>query len=149
MGVAIDSSDGTVDRVEGRVTTLMPGTACLFCRRRISPEGIRAESSEEFDPAQAARLRDEGYLLGVPETAPSVITFTTAVASSAVMELLHRLTGFMGADRTTSEVIHRFDWTRTRTNSVDPDAGCACSDRTRSGLGDTRPMLDVIWRPEP
>jgi len=149
MGVAVDSADGVVDRIEGRVTTLLPRAACLYCRNRISPQGIRAESLHELDPTQAESLRCEGYLLGVNETAPSVIAFTTAIAAAAVSELLHRLTGFMGAERTATEVIHRFDCSRVRTNSVPPRPECQCSDSTTWGTGDTRPFLGVTWRPEP
>ena len=149
MGVAINpNEDGSIERIEGRVTTLLAGTACLYCRNRISPQGVRAESIHELDPAQAAALRREGYLLGVQEHAPSVIPFTTAIASVAISELLHRLTGFMGDDRVTSEVIYRMDWNRIRTNCTPPEPGCVCSNRAKWGVGDTRPLLDVTWRPE-
>jgi len=37
MGVKIDSECGALNSVQGRVTTLIPGAACLFCRRRINP----------------------------------------------------------------------------------------------------------------
>jgi molybdopterin/thiamine biosynthesis adenylyltransferase/proteasome lid subunit RPN8/RPN11 len=148
LGVAIDSTSGIVERVEARVTTLLPGAACLYCRNRISPQGIRAESLQELDPTQAEQLRREGYLLGIQETAPSVVTFTTAIAAAAVTELLHRLTGFMGTARTSTEVIHRFDWSRVRTNNVTPRLDCQCADRSTWGIGDTRPFLGVTWRPE-
>lgn len=148
LGIAVDSADGVIERVEGRVTTLMPGAACLYCRNRISPQGIRAETMQEFDPTQAEQLRREGYLIGLPETAPSVITFTTTIASSSVTELLHRLTGFMGSERTATEVIHRIDWSRVRTNSVEPSSTCRCANREEWGVGDTTPMLGVMWRPE-
>src|SRR5262249_41649814 len=143
-----DSTDGIVERIEGRVTTLMPGAACLYCRNRISPLGIRAESLQELDPAQAEQLRREGYLIGLAETAPSVIPFTTAIASAATTELLHRLTGFMGSDRNASEVIYRVDSSRMRTNSVPPSPECRCANRAEWGVGDVRPMLGVVWRPE-
>jgi molybdopterin/thiamine biosynthesis adenylyltransferase len=149
MGVAIDSGeDGQIDRVEGRVTTLIPGAACLFCRKRINPDAIRSEEAHELRPSEAESLRREGYLLGLPETAPSVIPFTTTIAAAAVSEFLHRLTGFMGADRRTTEVIQRFDWNRIRTNATEPASDCLCSDRARWGRGDVRPMLDIMWRPE-
>ena len=35
LGVKIDSDDGTILSVYGRITTLLPGEACLFCRGRI------------------------------------------------------------------------------------------------------------------
>jgi molybdopterin/thiamine biosynthesis adenylyltransferase/proteasome lid subunit RPN8/RPN11 len=149
VGVAIDSNVGMVERVEGRVTVLMPGTACLYCRRRISPKGISDEIIQQSDPIQADNLRKEGYLIGVQEPAPAVISFTTTIAASAVSELLHRLTGFMGDDRLTSEIIHRIDWNRVRTNSTQAEPDCFCTDRSLWGTGDTRPLLGVTWRLEP
>jgi molybdopterin/thiamine biosynthesis adenylyltransferase len=149
VGVAIDPNGGKIERVEGRVTTLMPGTACLYCRHRISPQGIHDEILQQNDPKQADRLRREGYLIGVQERAPAVISFTTTIAASAVSEFLHRLTGFMGPDRVTSEIIHRIDWNRVRTNSTPSDPSCFCSDRNLWGKGDTRPLLGVTWRSEP
>ena len=40
VGVKIDSVSGAVHSVQGRVTVLLPGAACLFCRRRVSPEAV-------------------------------------------------------------------------------------------------------------
>lgn len=40
MGVVVDSDNGKIRSVDGRVTTLYPGEACLFCRKRISAEAI-------------------------------------------------------------------------------------------------------------
>ena len=148
MGVAIDSDNGAVDRIEGRVTALLPGTACLYCRRRISPNGVRDDAISQTDPEQAALLRQEGYLVGLDERAPSVVPFTTGIASLAVSELLHRLTGFMGPGRETSEVIYRIDWNRIRTNNTPTDPNCACADRGKWATGDTRPFLGVLWRQE-
>lgn len=149
MGIAIVPDGDKIERVEGRVTILMPGTACLFCRRRINPDGIREQTMRELDPAQAQQLREEGYLLGIPETAPSVIAFTTTIAASAITELLDRLTGFMGPDRTTSEILHRIDWNTIRTNSTPSKEDCFCANRETWGRGDSRPFLGVSWRQEP
>ena len=41
MGVKIDSEDGIIRSINGRVTTLLPGTACLYCRGRITAERSR------------------------------------------------------------------------------------------------------------
>jgi molybdopterin/thiamine biosynthesis adenylyltransferase len=148
MGVRIDSNEGQVRSAQGRVTTLIPGEACLFCRGRINPETIAAEVLEATNPAAAARLRGEGYIPELPGRAPAVVSFTTAVAASAVTELLHRLIGFMGADRKSTEVLHLFDQTRVRTNRSAPDPLCFCNDPATLGRGDSKPLLDITWREE-
>ena len=142
LGVLIDSSEGIIRGVHGRVTTLMPGEACLFCRGRISPEAIRVEALTEDE--LLGQIAD-GYAPELEEPAPSVIPFTSAVASTAVAELLHRLTGFMGSERHTSEVLHSFDETRIRTNRVSPREVCICTDQSRWGRGDEDPFLGMVW----
>src|SRR5207302_8282321 len=100
--------------INGRVTTLMPGTACLFCRGRVNSLRILAEEKTALDPVQAAQLKREGYLGELDERAPAVIPFTSMVASTAISEFLHRLTGFLGSVRESSEVLHLIDQTRVR-----------------------------------
>ncbi len=146
MGVKIDSSEGSIVSVQGRVTTLVPGSACLFCRGRITAEGVRAQVIESCNPSQAEELRHQQYAPELQGNAPAVIAFTTAVASTAIAELLHRLTGFMGAERTSSEVIHFFDQSRMRTNHLSPNTDCFCGDRQRWGLGDQQPFLGMLWQ---
>src|SRR4029078_5652392 len=118
-------------------TMLLPGGACLFCRKRLSGDRIRAEVIAATDPVAAEQLRREGYLVGTEELAPAVITFTTAVAAGAVSELLHRLTGFQGPDRKSTEVLFLFDQSRVRTNARLPVEGCFCARETNWGRGDT------------
>ncbi|MCL5006683.1 MAG: ThiF family adenylyltransferase [Patescibacteria group bacterium] len=145
MGVKIDSENEVIKAVEGRVTTLVPGAACLFCRERINPDRILSESIQETDPDEATARRQEGYVPGLAETAPSVIPFTTAVAASAISELLHRLTGYLGDDRPSTEVIHQFHESKIRTNSTGPKSDCWCNDPTYIGRADAVPFLDTTW----
>src|ERR1019366_10751857 len=148
MGVKIDSNAEVIRSVNGRVTTLAAGSPCLFCRGRISADGVHAESIATVNPAEADRLRQQGYAPELHEPAPAVIPFTTAIAASAVCEMLHRLSGFRGSERLSSEVLHLFDQTRTRTNSGRADPDCFCQDRNFWGRGDVEPFLDSTWRPE-
>jgi hypothetical protein len=147
MGVKITSENGEIRSVEGRVTTLMAGVACLFCRGRISADRIRAESMAAEDPESLERLRGEGYAPELEDRAPAVIAFTTSVAAAAVSEFLHRLTGFMGADRVSTEVLLLLDQVRVRTNHRMP-GNCGCRDRKNWGRGDQPRFLGLSWRPE-
>lgn len=142
LGVLIDSQEGVISGVYGRVTTTLPGEACLFCRGRISAEGIRVEALSEVD--RSAQVLD-GYAPELQEPSPAVIPFTSATASAAVCELLHRLTGFMGAERLSSEVLLAIDQSRIRTNRLQPREGCVCGDESFWGLGDCSPFLDMVW----
>jgi molybdopterin/thiamine biosynthesis adenylyltransferase len=142
VGVLVDSEAGQIGNVLGRVTTFFAGESCLFCRGRISPEQIRIESLSDEDRAAQAR---EGYAPELDEPAPAVIPFTTAIASAALSELIHRLTGFMGSDRQSTEVLYFFDENRIRTNRVKPREMCTCVDSSNWGRGDTSPFLDLFW----
>jgi hypothetical protein len=126
----------------------MSGAAQFFCRGRLRADNIAAEVAEATNPEAAAKLRGEGYIPELPTRAPAVISFTTAVAASAVTEFLHRLIGFLGIDRASTEVLHLFDQTRVRTNSVAPDPACFCTDLAFLGRGDSKPLLDITWREE-
>jgi hypothetical protein len=147
-GVLIDSKAGEIRGVVGRITTLLPGESCLFCRGRISAEGLRIESLSESD--RANQIRD-GYAPELDEPAPAVIAFTSAVASLAVSELIHRLTKFMGAERLSTEVLVCFDETKLHRNRTPPKEACMCDSPSLFGRGDETPFLGLYWptRPEP
>jgi molybdopterin/thiamine biosynthesis adenylyltransferase len=142
IGVVIDSHDLHIRGVHGRVTTLQPGEACLFCRGRISSEAMRVEA---LTPVERERRVREGYAPELETPAPAVIAFTSAVASYAVMELLHRLTGYMGKERASSEVLLSFDQSRIRTNRVGPRDDCLCADQAEWARGDEMPFLGMTW----
>ena len=145
MGVRITSENGIIQSICGRVTTIFPGATCMMCRERISADIIKAEVDRHVNPQEAERLRNEGYAPELGEKDPSVITFTTSVASTAVTELIHRLTGFMGSDRKSTEVIHFFERSEIKTNATPPVKTCSCQNHQRIGVADTRDYLGMTW----
>jgi hypothetical protein len=150
LGVIVDPDPHgeRIRSVQGRVTVLQPGHACLFCRERISTAGVTAESIAATDPQRAAALRNEGYITGQEAPAPAVIAFTTGTAAFAVTEMLDRLTGFKADDVKPSEFLIRFDADAIARNSKLPKADCFCGARGRWMAGDQRPFLGITWRPE-
>jgi len=145
LGVEIDSENKCIKSVRGRVTVLMPGSACLFCRGAITADIIGAEVLHATNPDEYEKRKREGYVPGLPDTAPAVITFTSSVASAAISEMIHRLTGFMGTDHTSTELILRFDELKFSTNSKPAKAGCWCSDAQLRGKGDVDLFLGLTW----
>jgi molybdopterin/thiamine biosynthesis adenylyltransferase len=141
-GVSIDSVDETIKGIYGRITTLFPEEACLFCRGRIDPATIRAES---LPPEQRDRELREGYIPRLNTTQPAVITFTSTVAALAINEMLHRLTGFMGAERRSSETIVLFHDSRIRTNRESPSSDCLCQLKANWARGDSKSFLGRTW----
>jgi len=140
--VKIRAVDGQITGVYGRITILLPGEACLFCRGRISPDRIRAET---LPPEQRDTEVEEGYADEWEGDEPAVITFTTAVAAQAVSELLHRLTGFMGEKTRSSEVLMYLDQRMVRANRELPLHDCQCMVESKWGRGDTLSFLEMSW----
>ena len=141
VGVKIDSPEGLIRSVDGRLTVLLPGQACLFCRGRISAEVIALES---LSPDEQRLRFEEGYAPALETDEPAVISFTTAVAARAVAELLHRLTGWMDPGLA-SEVRIRFHADAIGSSSMSPSPTCYCAQRERWGRGDRRRFLDLAW----
>jgi len=142
LGIKISSEQGIVCDITGRVTTLLPGEACLFCRGRISPDTIRVE---QLAPDERKRLVAEGYAPELEERNPAVVMFTTAVAAQALMELMHRITGYMGSDRKSSEVLPQFHNGRIGKNREKPGDQCLCARQDIWARGDSRDFLGVTW----
>ena len=144
-GVLLSSGpEGELTGIDGRVTVLAPGAACLVCRDRID---LRRAAAEMLAPDERRRLADEGYapaLLDDPE--PAVVAFTTQVASVAVSELLERLIHY-GPDRVPTEILVRNHDREVSTNDQEPRKGHYCHPEAHKlGLGVTEPFLEQTWQ---
>jgi ThiF family len=142
-GVLLSSGpSGLLEGINGRVTILAPGSACLICRGRI--DQARA-ATELLTPEERTRRLDEGYAAALPGTEPAVVTFTTAVAAAAVTELLERLTGF-GPEPVPSELILRLHDREVSANRQAPRAGHYCDPAAgKLGFGHAEPFLEQMW----
>jgi molybdopterin/thiamine biosynthesis adenylyltransferase/proteasome lid subunit RPN8/RPN11 len=128
--------------IDGRVTTLVPGQACLVCRKRID---LKRAATEALTPEERVRRIDEGYAPALSGVEPAVVTFTTAVAATAVNEFLERLIGF-GPEPRPSEILLRMHEREISTNRSDPLTGHYCSQSSgKTGLGMTSPFLEQMW----
>ncbi|MER8764366.1 ThiF family adenylyltransferase [Mesorhizobium sp. M0968] len=144
MGVLLSSDHGgNLRGIDGRVTVMAPGTACLLCRNRID---VRRAAAELMNEDERHRLAGEGYAPVLAGVEPAVVTFTTAVAAAATSELLERLTGY-GPDPRPSEVLLRLHDREISTNIVEPREHHYCHPASgKQGLGNTTPWLEQVWR---
>ncbi|HEY3814544.1 MAG TPA: ThiF family adenylyltransferase [Caulobacteraceae bacterium] len=143
VGVLLSSDPGgRLTGIDGRVTVLSPGAACLVCRNRVD---LARAGAELMTPGERQRLEDEGYAPALGAVEPAVVAFTTAVAAAAVNEMLERLIGYGPAPRP-SEVLLRLHEREISTNSAAPQAGHYCDPLGRAfGAGDRAPFLDQVW----
>lgn len=143
VGILLSSDAGEIlTGIDGRITTLLPGSACLLCRGRVD---LARAAAEMKTPEERVRLADEGYAPALVEVEPAVVAFTTMVASFAVSELLERLIGYGDSPRP-SEVLLRIHDRAISTNEASPRRGHYCHpDGGKLGLGDADPFLEQVW----
>lgn len=142
-GVLLSSGEhGELIGIDGRVTVLSPGQACLVCRGRID---LGRAASELMTPQERQRRQDEGYAPALGGVEPAVVSFTTMVGAAAVNELLERLVGF-GPPTRPSEVLLRCHDREISTNRAYPAPGHYCDPaRGKMGAGCVTPFLEQTW----
>ena len=79
-----------VGDVCGRVDYVKPGGSTLADRGVYTPEALRREYLQQVAPNELAEQVAEGYIKGVAEEAPSVISLNMRAASDCVMEFIAR-----------------------------------------------------------
>ena len=143
-GVLLSSGPGgQLIGIDGRVTVLAPGAACLVCRNRID---LRRAAAELLAPDEHRRLAAEGYAPALLDPEPAVVAFTTQVASAAVGELLERLIHY-GPEPVPTEILLRTHDREMSTNDQDPGEGHYCDPGAHKlGLGVTEPFLEQTWQ---
>lgn len=143
VGVLLSSRSGHLEGIDGRVTIVTPGEACLVCRGRIDMERARAE---QLDPAERESLQAEGYAPELGAIEPSVVPYTSLVASLAVAEVIERFVGY-GPDPEPSEILARCHDREISTNTRQPNPRHYCNpDGGQLGAGDRTPFLGQTWR---
>ena len=143
-GVLLSSGPGgQLVGIDGRVTVLTPGAACLVCRNRID---LQRAAAEMLDPSEYRRLAAEGYAPALSDPEPAVVAYTTQVASAAVGELLERLIHY-GPDPVPTEILLRSHEREVSTNDQNPSDGHYCHPQAHKlGLGVTQPFLEQTWQ---
>jgi molybdopterin/thiamine biosynthesis adenylyltransferase len=143
VGVLLSSTDGVLQGIDGRITVVTPGEGCLVCRGRIDTDRARAE---QLDPAERESLQAQGYAPELGEVEPSVVPYTSLVASLAVAEVIERFVGY-GPHPEPGEILARCHDRELSTNTRAPDSRHYCSpEGGQLGLGDRTPFLGQTWR---
>lgn len=140
LAVKINSNNGEISDILARLTLMYPNEACLFCRGRIDVKKIRAESQNITDYNQ--ELAD-GYAPELETRAPAVIPFTTNIASFAISEFIHKITGFKGEEIKSTEYLISFENNEIRKNRARQVENCIC--RKNIGMADSGNFLGLVW----
>lgn len=82
---------GRINEVCGAVHYLQPGKSSLMSRGVFSMQRVRDDGLLRNDPEAYAQEKQDGYISGVEEHRPAVISVNSLIASLAVSELLGRI----------------------------------------------------------
>lgn len=99
LGVCIDThrqgdNRGTIREACGTVHYLQPGQSSLMSRGLFDMSSVVAAGLKRNDPKAYDAQLDVGYIKGVQEQQPAVISLNMFAASLAIMELLARIHPF-------------------------------------------------------
>lgn len=90
LGVGLEADSGKVISAGGRVASIIPGGPCLRCLGEIDQKEARYFLSSAQDQETERQL---GYVEGLDEPAPAVISLNATIASIAVNEFTVFITG--------------------------------------------------------
>jgi len=148
MGLAIEVSSSEtpeIQALDGRVTTLLPGCACLLCREVINPVIARDETLKREHPDEYERRKAEAYVIGEGNPSPAVVLFTMDVAIMALEEMVHRVQGFRGEDGSVAQRVRKYHLLTDRRQGARVNEYCpVCSTSESWGRGDVEPFLDQV-----
>ncbi len=82
---------GRINEVCGSVHYLQPGKSSLMSREVFSMQRVRDDGLLRNDPVAHAQEKRDGYISGVEEYRPAVISVNSLAASLAVNEILGRI----------------------------------------------------------
>jgi hypothetical protein len=148
MGVRLDAGmEGKIDEVCGAVHYVQPEGSSLLQRGVYTLEHVKAEGLKRTNPEEyKAQLRD-GYIRGVQEERPAVISVNMQIASIAVNEFLARLHPYR-YDPNADFATVRTSFIQGETYREGDTDSSPAFDRY-VGRGDLRPLLDMPALTEP
>lgn len=141
VGVRLDADgNGGIDRIAGGIHYLQPGRSSLFSRGVYDMGRVDAESMRRINPEVYRRQVNEGYLRGVEEDRPAVISINMLMASLVVNEFLARIHPFRNMPNSDYSYV---GLNLTDMNLHQESEGEPCSVLARHvGRGDTAPLLE-------
>jgi hypothetical protein len=137
----VADGQGGVTNVCGTVHYLQPGRSSLMSRGLYTLDQLQASSLKRTNPGEyASRLKD-GYIAGVNEDRPAVISVNMLVASLAVNELLARLHPYRQFDNR-EFAIYRVSLEQGQLFHESEGTPCKALAKW-VGRGDISPLLDL------
>jgi len=144
VGVRLDADgEGGINSIWLAIHTLQPGGSSLKSRRVYDQQDLDAAFLRRDSPQEYERLLREGYIKGVREDRPAVISINMAAASAAVNEFLARLHSYR-VKANAGFAVRRICLSDP-VASVDEGDGTPCPELGKLlGSGDQEPFLGMM-----
>lgn len=134
MGIRLDGRKGEIRAAAGRVSVVGPGMTCLRCSHHINPERIRAES---LPPKEREELEKEGYIIGIDEAAPAIVSLNAVIAGLGATAALNLFVNLTGGSQPFDQLYDATTGTVFTANSQhEPDCDICSLDAGLQALGD-------------
>ena len=142
VGVGLEADGkGGIHEVCGAVHYVKPDGATLMDRRVYTDIQLRAADLKRTDPVAYRAQVKAGYIRGVPEDRPAVVSINMEMASIAVNEFLARFHPYRYDDNTDSAVV-RVSFIQPHCyREIEPAASGMFA--SILGRGDMRPLLSM------
>jgi hypothetical protein len=147
IGVRLDAvregpSKGRIREVCGTINYLQPGRSSLMSRGLFTMKQVAEAGLRRNDPAAHAQQVKDGYIAGVPEHRPAVISVNMFGSALAVDELLARLHPFR--EETNSNYASVIFSLASMELICEPEEGTCEILAKKVGIGDACPLLGLI-----
>ena len=148
LGVKLEADgNGGVDEACGAVHYLRPDGSTLQDRNVYGPEQLKAAGLRRTDPQAYRAQVKAGYIHGIDEDRPAVISINMQIASIAINEFLARLHPYRYDDNADSAIV-RLSFIQPATyREREPDASGYF--HRHLGKGDVSPLLSMPDLTEP
>lgn len=148
VGIKLEADgEGGVNEACGSVHYVRPDGATLLDRKLYTTDQLKAAGLRRTDPKAYREQVKAGYIRGIAEDRPAVISINMQMASTAINEFLARLHPYRYDDNAESAIL--------RTSFIS-NAQFRDPEETRSGIffpligkGDVRPLLSMPDLSEP
>jgi hypothetical protein len=142
LGVKLQADgEGGIDEACGAIHYVRPDGASLLDRRVYTLAQLKADGLRRTDPAAYREQIRAGYIHGVQEDRPAVISINMQIASYAVNELLSRLHPYR-LDANAESAVVRVSFMQGMTYR-EPDGNATGTFEKASGRGDLEPLLGM------
>lgn len=142
LGVKLEANGaGGIDGAVGAVHYIRPDGSTLLDRKVYTPEQLKVAGLRRTDSKAYFEQIQSGYLKGVDEDRPAVISINMQVASAAVNEFLSRLHPYRLDPNEDSAIVRIGFMQGTEHRETEPHPSGMFS--MQIGKGDVRPLLSM------